>query len=374
MTVGRYTSPDLGNVRERIAIDGHPIDEETFAATLEYLQPFIELVEQRLGEQLTYFELLTVMAFEAFFDRPVHAAVIEVGLGGEYDATNVADGQVSVMTNVSQDHVRQFFGDLTKAAWEKSGIAKEGATFITAVDQPDLLEIVESRASERGVSSFIRFGADIDVLDRQVAFGGQVITVRGLRTTYTDVFLRLFGEQQARNAALAIAAVEAFVGEALDEEVVAGALTKVVTPARVEVVHRDPLVVVDGGHNPASAEAVKDTVTEAFAYERLILVIGMLEEKLIEDVLGIWAPIVDRFVVTAPTTTQRAAVPQRLAQALFELGVTDERVIVIDGVPEATRYAMDEAGSNDLVLVFGSFFTASEVRAWLRDTGALAEA
>src|SRR5687768_8059128 len=177
MTVGTYTSPHLESVRERIAIAGHPIGEDEFASVLSYLEPYIEMIEDRRDDHVTYFELLTVMAFETFFDRPVHAGVLETGLGGEYDATNVADAKVAVVTNISLDHVRQFGPDLTKAAWEKGGIAKTGTTVITGVEQPELLTVLSERASERGATGPLRLGEDVEVLDRQPAVGGQLLTI-----------------------------------------------------------------------------------------------------------------------------------------------------------------------------------------------------
>jgi dihydrofolate synthase/folylpolyglutamate synthase len=371
LIVGTYTSPDLGVVRERIGFALEPIDEEGFAAVLTYLLPYIELTEESLGDQLTYFELLTVMAFEAFFDRPAHAAVIETGLGGEYDATNVADARVAVVTNVTLDHIRQFGGDLAKAAWEKAGIAKQDSIVISGIDQDDVFDIVAKRAFEKGATSVHRAGVDLEIVDRRVAVGGQVISVRGLHGTYDGVFLALFGEHQAHNALLAIAACEAFVGEALETTALERALATVQTPGRIEVVARRPLIVCDGGHNPASAEVVKAAIAEAFTYERLTMVVGMLSEKLIDEVLSIWAPVVDRFVVTAPRS-ERAAEPERLVDVLNALGADD--VEIVDGVPAAVDHAISGAGEEDLVLVFGSFYTASEARDWLRSKGALAQA
>ncbi len=373
MSVGTYTSPDLGVVRERIALGGETIDETLFASVLTYLEPYIEIVEREREDQLTYFELLTAMAFEVFFDQAVHAAVIETGLGGEYDATNVADGRVAVITNVTLDHIRQFGGDLHKAAWEKAGVAKKDAVVITGVDQDELYDLIARRVEEKGASQLVRLGREVDVLDRQVGVGGQLISVRGLFGDYNEVFLNMFGRQQARNAALAIAACEGFTGERLDEAGLTEALASVKAPGRIEVVGHKPLIVCDGGHNPAAAEVVRESVREAFAYERLILVIGMLSEKLIDEVLELWAPVVDSFVLTAPEST-RAAEPERLAGTLTELGVSDEKIDIVRGVGSALEHAVQQATDDDLVLVFGSFYTVGEARAWLRSQGVLAQA
>jgi len=375
MSVGTYTSPDLGVVRERIALGGQTIGEELFASVLTYLLPYIELVEAARDDQdrLTYFELLTAMAFEAFFDQAVHTAVIETGLGGEYDATNVADARVAVVTNVSLDHIRQFGGDLHKAAWEKAGIAKKDTVVISGIDQEDLYDLIARRAVEKGASQVVRLGREIDVLDRQVAVGGQLISVRGLYGDYDEVFLNMFGKQQARNAALAIAACEAFIGERLSEEALTEALGSVRAPGRIEVLGHNPLIVCDGGHNPAAAEVVKESVREAFAYKKLILIIGMLSEKLIDEVLELWAPVVDSWILTAPEST-RAAEPERLESSLRDLRVGDEKVVVVPGVGAALEHAIQNATDEDLVLVFGSFYTVGEARAWLQSQGVLAQA
>jgi dihydrofolate synthase/folylpolyglutamate synthase len=362
MTVGTYTSPDLGNVRERIGFALEPIDEQTFEDVLGYLRPYIELVEERLGEQLTYFELLTVMAFEAFFDRAVHAAVIEAGLGGEFDATNVADGVVGVLTNVSLDHIRQFGGDLSKAAWEKAGIAKPGQTFITGIQQDDLFELVSNRAMEKGASSVARLGRDIDLLSSEPAVGGQVVRVEALKTTYDELFIPLFGAGQARNTVLAISACEAFVGEELDRDTLQQGLANVKLPARMEIMRRRPLVIVDGGHNPGASSSVREALEDSFTWQRLFLVVGMVDTKPIDESLRIWAPIVDHAIVTTPRS-ERIGDPQRLADVLTSNGVETE---IIGDVGQAVEHAIALADAEDLVMVFGSFYTATEARDWLR--------
>jgi dihydrofolate synthase/folylpolyglutamate synthase len=370
VSTGTYISPDLGNVRERIGFALEPIDEESFANVVEYLKPYIDIVEERLAEQLTYFELLTVMAYEAFFDRAVHAAVVETGLGGEYDATNVADAAVGVLTNVSLDHIRQFGGDLNKAAWEKAGIAKEGTVLVTGVEQDELFELIARRADEKGAARVLRAGRDIDLIDRQPAVGGQLLTIRTEHTTYDDTFFTLFGEHQARNAVLATSAVEAFIGRPIERDALDRALATVTTPGRMEILMRHPLVVVDGGHNPAAASNVRAAVEDAFARQRLILVVGMVGSKPVEDTLAVWAPITDHAVVCVPQT-ERAADADRLVSTLRDLGVPDESIDVVEDVGTAVEHAIGLASDDDLVLVFGSFYTASEARDRLRTSGSL---
>jgi dihydrofolate synthase/folylpolyglutamate synthase len=369
LTVGTYTSPHIESVRERIAIARTPISQEQFASVISYLQPYVELVEAQRGEAVTYFELLTVIALEAFFDAPVHVAVLEAGLGGEYDATNVADASVAVVVGVSLDHVRQFGDDLRRATWEKAGIAKDGSVVITGVDQDDLFEIVRERATEHGAQSIVRLGSDIGLVERRPALGGQLVTIRGLHGVYEDVFLSLLGEHQACNAVLSVAACEAFTAGALDDESVREALGTVRTPGRLEVVARQPLVVLDGGHNPAAAAAVRAGIEETFGYERLIAVVGMLDDKLIEDVIRVWGTAaVDHWIVTAPAA-ERAASPDRIVDALEAEHVERESIESIPSVAEAIIRAADLASPDDLVLVFGSFYTIGEAVRALRSRG-----
>ena len=373
LTVGEYTSPHLESVRERIVLARAPIDEETFSTTVDHLAPYLELVEKEIDDRLTWFELLTAVAFESFFDRAVHAAVLEVGLGGEYDATNVADAQVAVVTNVSLDHVRQFGRDLHKAAWEKGGIAKSGSFVVTGITDDDTFAIVEGRARERGASGIARIGREFEVLDRKPAVGGQTVSVRGSNGTYDEIFLSLFGSHQATNAAMALVACEAFAGGALNPDDVAAALGSVKVPGRIEVVARRPLIVCDGAHNIAASAAVRDAVRESFSYERLLLVAGMVDTKLVEGVLAGWAPMVDRVFVAAPAT-ERAADPARLAGALESAGMPRTGITVAQDVGRALELALDEASEDDMILVFGSFYTVGEARGWLRSRGILTEA
>lgn len=368
LTVGTYTSPHVESIRERITVSGEPISETEFAAVLTYLCPFIEMVERQRGDHLTYFETVTAMAFERFFDLPVHAAVVEVGLGGEFDATNVIDARAAVITRIERDHIVEFGDDLARAAWEKAGIIKAGAVALSGVEQPSLREIVAERARERGAARVVQLDADFGVEERVPAVGGQLVRIRGLEDVYPDVFLPLYGVHAATNAALAVAAVEAFGAGRLDPEGVVAALGRVSTPGRIEVAGRRPLVVLDGGHNADATRAVVRTLVEEFSYSGLIVVLGMLEDKAIDDVASVLVPHAERFYATAPGA-DRAAPPQRVAAALAAAGAGPGRIEVVEGVPTALERATSCADADDLVLVFGSFYTVGEARSALRDAG-----
>jgi dihydrofolate synthase/folylpolyglutamate synthase len=241
------------------------------------------------------------------------------------------------------------------------------------VEQDDLYAIVEERARERNVAGVVRLERDFGVSDRRQAVGGQVVDIRGLHANYDDVFVSLFGTHQATNAALAVAACEAFGGGPIGEQELATGLGSVRVPGRIEVVGHRPLVVCDGAHNIAASDAVREAIVESFTFDRLIMVAGMVDTKLVEEVLGAWAPIVDRAFVTAPST-DRAAPAERLAKALESSGVIAERIATVANVHRAVDAALDEAGPDDLVLIFGSFYTVGEARAWLRSRGLLTEA
>lgn len=366
LNVGTYTSPHIESIRERISIGGGPVGEEELAAVVEYLLPYLDLVEKDREDRLTYFETVTAVALEAFFDRAIHAAVLEAGLGGEWDATNVADARVAVVTKVARDHIVEFSDDPRQAAWEKAGTIKPGTFALTGVEQPELVEIVQARVAERGGEGLAVLGRDLDVVDRKLAVGGQMLRVQGLHGMYDELFLPVYGEHQAANAALAVGACEAFTGGPLAVEELRAGLAKARMPGRIEVAARRPLVVLDGGHNPDAAAAVLGTVQDAFVFDRLLCVIGMLEDKLVEDVLALVGPACDRFIVTAPAAG-RAADAERLVAGLAEAGVSRERIIVQEGVGEALGWALDAAHEDDVVLVFGSFYTVGEARSWLRD-------
>ena len=283
LRTGLYTSPHLVDPRERIVFDGEPISIERFQRTWDDIAPYVTLVDKKSvadgGIPLSFFEVMTAMAFAAFADAPVDVAIIEVGMGGTWDATNVADGVVNVVTPIGLDH-REYLGDsIIEIASEKAGIITEGSVAILAAQEVDAAEILIERCAE--VEAIIaRQGVEFGVIERDVAVGGQLLALQGLHGRYDDVFLPLFGEYQAHNAAVALAAVEAFIGNSeLDAESVREAFATVTSPGRLEVLRRNPTIIVDAAHNPHGAKALAGAVDESFEFSRLIGVIGMLEEK-----------------------------------------------------------------------------------------------
>lgn len=378
LRTGRFVSPHLMDVRERIALDGEPIGEDRFVEVYEEVLPYVELVDARSAERgepaMTFFEVLVAMAYAAFADAPVDVAVVEVGMGGAWDATNVADGEVAVVTPVAVDHERFLGHDVASIAGEKAGIVKPGATLVMAQQPLDAAEVLLRRAVGAGVR-VAREGLEFGVVHREVAVGGQLVTFSGLAGTYEDVFLPLHGEHQAHNAACALAAAEAFLGagseqapQGLDRDVVRAAFADVDSPGRLEVVRHAPTVLVDAAHNPAGAAVLTEAIRESFTFTRLVGVVGILADKDAEGILDALEPVLDEVVVTQSTSPR--AVPAAELGELAEEIFGEERVHVRprldDAIDEA--FGLVEAGGavGGGVLATGSVTLAADVRRLLR--------
>lgn len=370
LTTGRFTSPHLHTMLERIAIGGRNIEAEKFLAAYDEVIDLVDIVDARSeaeGEpRMTYFEVLVAVAYAAFADAPVDVAIVEVGMGGSWDATNVADGVVSVVTPIALDH-QHFLGDtVTDIALEKSGIIKGDAIAISAVQaDPAVSTILRERAEEVGAQIAVE-GEQFGIEGADVAVGGQALTVRGLAATYEDLFLPFHGTHMAQNAAVAIAAVEAFLGggeQPLDLDVLKAGLAAATSPGRLEVVRRSPTVLVDAAHNPAGARALRDGLGEAFTFTRLVGVVAILKDKDATEMLEILEPVLDEVVVSR-TTSPRAMRPGDLGE--IARGVFgDSRVTVVEDLPDALDQAAalaDQGGVGGGVLATGSVITAAEVR------------
>ena len=369
LKTGRFTSPHLHDFRERIALNGEPVDYERLVAVWEDIEPFIRMVDVESetdgGPRMTYFEVLVVLAYAVFADAPVDVAIVEVGLGGVWDATNTADATVAVMSPVALDHQRLLGDTLEDIAHEKKGIIKPGAFAIIAQQAPEVDEIVREHCLEVG-AIMLREEDNFGVTAREPAVGGQVISVRGLAAEYSDLFLPLFGEHQAHNAALAIAATEAFLGggeQKIDDEVLRAGLEGVTSPGRLEVVRRSPTVIVDAAHNPAGAAALKEALQDSFQFNRLVGLIAVLADKDADAILGSLEPVLDHVVISA-NTSPRAMSPSQLGQLAVEL-YGEDRVTIVETLPDALDRAAelaDEEGVGGGVLATGSVVTAADVR------------
>lgn len=369
LSTGRFTSPHLHDIRERIALNGKPIEPERFIRTYADILPMIDLVDERSGAEggprMTYFEILVALAYAAFADAPVDVAVVEVGLGGSWDATNVADGAVSVITPIALDHQRLLGSTVEQIATEKAGIIKPGAITIVGVQEPEVLEILAERALEVGATIKAE-GIDIGLLTSVLAVGGQQLSIRGLGGDYDDIFLPLHGAHQAHNATLALAAVEAFLGggeQRLEPEIVRAGLADVSSPGRLEIVRRSPTVLVDAAHNPAGALALRAAMEESFHFTKVVGLVAILADKDAEAILSILEPVLNEVVVTR-SSSPRATSPAVLGELASDI-YGEDRVIVVDSLPEALDRAAelaDQGGAGGGVLATGSVVTAAEVR------------
>jgi dihydrofolate synthase / folylpolyglutamate synthase len=386
LRTGRFTSPHLVSMRERICVDGEPLPAERFVELYEEIAPYVQLVDGQQPARMSFFEVLTGMMFAAFADAPVDVAVIEVGMGGRWDATNVADGQVAVIMPIALDHM-QWLGDTIEAiATEKAGIIKPGATAVIAQQPVAAAEILLQRAAL--VSATVaREGFEFGVLSREVAFGGQQLVLQGLRGAYADVFLPLFGAYQASNAACALAAVEAFAGVAdgLDPDLVRAGFARASSPGRLDILRRSPTVIADAGHNPAGVAATMEALTESFTFDRVIGVVAVLEDKDVAGVLDELEPVLSEIVVTT-NSSPRAMPADELAELARDI-FGEDRVHVrprLDDAIEAAISLADEADAalsreaagefglgSVAVLVTGSVVTAGDAQLLLAPSSAV---
>jgi dihydrofolate synthase / folylpolyglutamate synthase len=364
LAVGTLTSPHLERLNERISRNGEPISDEGLAEVLTAiadLEPHVE------GPDPSFFDLLVAAAFRWFADMAVHAAVIEVGMGGTWDTTNVADGQVAVVTGIGLDHMEFLGSTLEAIARDKSGIVKPGATLVLGEDRPELIPIFEATPAE----SIWRIGEEFACETNRLAVGGRSVTLRTPEALYEDVLLSLHGAHQGRNAACALAAAEAFFGRPLDEDLVRDTLAKATSPGRMEVVGKDPLVVLDGVKNPDGARAAAATLAEAFGDRRRIVVFGQLrgrDSELIAAELGLARA--HKVIACAPDWPK--ALPATETGAAAEsAGAVD--VEVVPSVDRALERALELAESDDLVFVTGSLYVVGAAREAMRARSASAE-
>ncbi|QUX30472.1 bifunctional folylpolyglutamate synthase/dihydrofolate synthase [Nocardiopsis akebiae] len=373
LRVGRYTSPHLRTVRERIVIDGEPISQERFVEAYDDIRPYVEMADSMNDAPLSFFEILTVMAYAVFADAPVDVAVVEVGMGGRWDATNVVDGDVAVVTPIGIDHTEYLPDTVEGIAEEKAGIIKPDSVAVLAQQPLPAAEALVRNAAEVG-ARVAREGLEFGVTSREIAVGGQQIALKGLTGSYENLFLPLFGEHQAGNAAVALAAVEAFASSGddaggLDPAIVAEALAGVDSPGRMEVVRTSPTIIADAAHNPAGMTATAAAVEEAFTFSRLVGVVAIMADKDVEGILEPLEPLLDEIVVTR-NSSPRSLEPERLsnvAQHVFG----EERVHVEPRLDDAIDRAVglaEEGGEfgGTGVLVTGSVVTAGDAVHLLR--------
>ena len=374
LRTGRFTSPHLETIRERIVIDGEPLSEEAFVSAFNDVAPYTHLVDAQNEHPLSFFESVVGMAYAAFSDAPVDVAVIEVGMGGTWDATNVADARVAVLTPIGLDHAQYLGNTVEEVAREKVGIIKHNAVVVSAPQTQSVLDIIQERVDHVGATLLLA-GRDFWLESRVPAVGGQQVTLHGVRAAYDELFLPLYGAHQAENAVLALAAVEALIGgeEPIASGVVQEAFEQVTSPGRLEIIRRSPTIVLDAAHNPHGAQALVEALEDSFTFSPLIGVVGVMADKDYEEMLSILEPRLAHIVCTR-NSSDRALPAHALAEVargIFGIDRVSEAASLADAIDEAA--ALAEAGGvfgeslgSGGVLVTGSVIMAGEARAMLK--------
>lgn len=357
LSTGSYTSPDLTRVNERMALGGEPISDEDLAAMLTR----VAAVEEFVKDRPSYFEILTAAAFDWFAQEAVEVAVVEVGVGGTWDATSIVEAPVAVVTNVSIDHVEYLGTTLPEIAMEKAGIVQPGATLVLGETDPELLEIFKAR----GPGRILLRGRDFAVRSQRLAHGGRQIDLTTPTGTYDEVFLPLHGAHQADNAAIALTAAESFIGERISDALVAEAFANLRSPGRLEIVGRQPLLLLDGAHNVAGARALLAALDEEFATGMRTFVVGLLREKEPHEMLEALGLASAQRLVCTRAPSPRALDPMEVANAAIDLGFDGDQIDTIDSVPDAVARALDVTPADGQVIVTGSLYTVGAARSVL---------
>lgn len=364
LRVGLMTSPHIRVLTERIVVDGEPVPDDILVANFNDVSPFLTMVDAELVANkeapLTFFEALTVLTFAIFADAPVDVAVVEVGLGGEWDSTNVAHADVAVITPIALDHVEILGPTIGDIARTKSGIIKPATRVVTAGQTSEAMDEIAA-ACEKNEAPLFVLGRDFYLSSIQPGVGGQVLGIQGTAGNYRDIVLAMFGDHQADNAAVAVAAVEQFLGSGerpLAADVVDDAFSHASSPGRLQILATRPTILVDGAHNPHGAQALARSLAQFFAFDPLIAVLGVLQEKDVTGIVEHLDAVVDRFVVTQ-SRSDRALAPEDIAELVSRIAGPD-RVMLAGSVADAIEAAASMAGELGGVIVTGSITLVSE--------------
>ncbi len=371
MRTGRFTSPHLESFLERISINGEPISAEGMIATYNDIALYLDLIDSKMPNKLSFFEAMCALSFVAFAEFPVDVGIFECGMGGEWDSTNVINAAVSVITPIGFDHMEYLGDTLEKIATTKSGIIKDGSFAVLARQEPEVAPVLMHKAATVDATP-IREGIEYSVKSRALAVGGQLISIAGVYGEYNDLFLPLHGAHQAANAATAIAAVEVFAGESkLDEEVVREALVNATSPGRCEIVMRNPTVIIDAAHNPHGAVSLKRTLADEFDFDAVIGVVAPMGDKDVEGILEEFENVMNRIIVTRNSSHRAASVDELYDSAIQIFG--SERVSKSESLHFAIAEAIEQAklenavnDHNTAVVIAGSVVSAGESRAIVR--------
>ena len=369
LRTGRFTSPHLESYLERISINGQPIDAKELIFSFNDIAPYLDLMDSKFDHPISFFEAITALAFAAFAEHPIDVGVIEVGMGGLWDATNVVDADVSVIMPIGLDHTEYLGETLAEIAQTKAGIIKEGGFVVLAQQEPECAVELLKQAALVG-ADVAREGVEYSVISRSIAVGGQLLTIQGAKDVYTDIFIPLHGKHQASNAAAALVAVEAFFGDQeLDIEAVRAGFANVTSPGRCEIIHRDPTIIIDAAHNPHGAAALADTIQSEFTFDDVIGIFAPMGDKDVRGILLELEQVMDSVIVTANSSPRAMKIEELELIAAEIFGI--DRVFTADNLSEAIEKAIKDSVrplSEDTIgiLITGSVVTAGEARTTLR--------
>ena len=369
LRTGRFTSPHLESYLERISINGHSINAKELIFSFNDLSPYLDLMDTKFENPISFFEAMTALAFVAFAEHPIDVGVIEVGMGGQWDATNVVDADVSVITPIGLDHMEYLGNTITEIAATKAGIIKEQGFVVLAQQSPEAAVQLLRRAAEVG-ADVAREGLEYSIDSRAIAVGGQLISITGLRGHYDEIFLPLHGKHQASNAAAALIAVEAFFGEQdLDIDAVRAGFANVTSPGRCEIIHRDPTIILDAAHNPHGAKAIAETLQTEFTFDDVTGIVALMADKDALGILQALEPVMNQIIVTTNSSERSMSVADltKLANQVFGA----DRVFAADSLPAAIDKAIQDAvrplSEESLAIVItGSVVTVGEARTAVR--------
>jgi dihydrofolate synthase/folylpolyglutamate synthase len=370
LRTGRFTSPHLETYRERIAINGEPIDPKDLIFTYNDIAAYFDFIDSKFDNPVSFFEAVTALAFAAFAEHPIDIGIIEVGMGGEWDATNVVKADVSIITPIGLDHMEYLGNTLTEIASTKAGIIKEGGFAVLSQQEPEVAVELLRKAAEVG-ADVAREGVEYSVIARAVAIGGQLLTIQGLKGVYDEIFIPLHGKHQASNAAAALVAVEVFFGEnELDIDAVREGFAQVKSPGRCEVIHRDPTIILDAAHNPHGSIALHQTLDSEFTFDEIIGVVGVMGDKDARGILVNFEKFMDSIIVTK-NSSHRAMDVSDLEKLSIEIFGADRvhsapnlEAAIEKALKDSIRPLSDESLG---IVVTGSVVTVGEARTYVKN-------
>jgi len=377
LRTGRFTSPHLESYLERICINGQTIDAKELIFSFNDIAAYLDLMDTKFDNPISFFEAITALAFAAFAEHPIDVGIIEVGMGGEWDATNVVDADVSVIMPIGLDHMEYLGNSIAEIAATKAGIIKEQGFVVLAQQEPEAAVELLRRAAEVG-ADVAREGLEYSIDSRAIAVGGQLISVTGLRGHYDEIFLPLHGKHQASNAAAALIAVEAFFGEQdLDIDAVRAGFANVTSPGRCEIIHRDPTIILDAAHNPHGAKAIAETIQSEFTFDEVTGIVALMADKDARGILQALEPVMNQVIVTTNSAARSMTVSdlEKLANEVFGADRVFSQPTLAEAIEKAIKDSVRPLSEESLaILITGSVVTVGEARTAVRKKYAKAPA